>query len=86
MADWISTCYAKLDSSVLNSFSILRDLNLIDVCWATVIGYSDYSKRFLLITHQINLNAFVFEPTYKSGCTLDVIPTADSKLLNVNVE
>ena len=72
--------------SVHKFFSISSDLNLNDVCWATVTGHSDYSKSFLLQTQQINLNSFIFEPTYKSGSTFDVILTSDCKLLNVYVD
>ena len=86
LADRISSCHAKFVDNVPNSFSILVDLNLNDVCWATVIGHSGYSKKFLLQTQQFNLNPFVNEPTCKSDSTLDVILASDSELFNVHVD
>ena len=86
LADWISLCHAKFDNIVPNFCSILRDLNLIDVCWATVTSLYDYSKKNLLQTEQINANLFVFEPTDKSGITSDVKFIFFSKLPNIFVD
>ena len=71
LADWIYSCHATFDNIVPNFFFILGDLNLNDVCWATLTGHSDYSKSFLPQTQQIILKPLVFEPTYKSGSALD---------------
>ena len=86
LADWISSCYAKFEINYLSSFSILGDLNLNDVCWATVTGQSDYSKSFIVQSQAMNLNPLVFEPTHKSGSTLDIILTSHSELFNVYVD
>ena len=85
LADWISSCHAKFDNNAPNSFTILGDLNLKDICWPTMTGHSDYSKSFLLQTQQINLNPLVFEASHESGSTLDVILTSDSELFKVYV-
>ena len=86
LTDCISSCYTKFEINHLRSFSILGDLNLNDVCWATVTGHSDYSKSLLLQFQAMNLNPLVFEPTHKSGSTLDVILTSHSELFNVYVD
>ena len=86
LTDWISSCYAKFDINYFSSFSILGDLNLNDVCWATVTGHIDYSKSFFVQSQMMNLNSFVFEPTHKSGSTLDIILTSNSELFNVYVD
>ena len=86
LTDWISSCYAKFEINYLSSFSILGDLNLNDVCWATVTGQSDYSKNFLVQSQAMNLNPLVFETIHKSGSTLDIILTSHSELFTVYVD
>ena len=86
LTDWISSCYAKFEINYLSSFSILGYLNLNDICWATVTGQSDYSKSFLVQSQAMNLNPVVFEPSHKSGSTLDIILTSHSELFNVYVD
>ena len=86
LTDWISSCYAQFEINYLRFFSILGDFNLNDVCWATVTGQSDYSKNLFVQSQSTNLNPFVFEPTHKSGSTLDITLTSHSELFNVYVD
>ena len=86
MTDLISSCYAQFEIIYLSSFSILGDFNLNDVCWATVTGQSDYSKNLFVQSQSTNLNPFVFEPTHKSGSTLEIIQTSHSERFNVYVD
>ena len=48
LADLIFWCHAKIAIIVPNSFSILGDLNLNFVWWATVASQGDNFKNFLL--------------------------------------
>ena len=46
LIDCISS-YFNDDLVSSNSFTILGDINLVDVCWATITAHSDYSKAIL---------------------------------------
>ena len=69
-----------------NSFTILVDINLVDVCWATITAHSDYSKAILEKVESLNLLPLVIEPTYKSGSILDIILTSTPELFTVCVD
>ena len=49
-----------------NALTILGDILLVDVCWATTTEHSDYSRALLEKVESLKLLPLVFEPTYKS--------------------
>ena len=85
LIDCISS-YFNDDLVSSNSFTILGDINLVDVCWATITAHSDYSKAILEKVESLNLLPLVFEPTYKSGSILDIILTSTPELFTVCVD
>ena len=85
LVDCISS-YFNDDLVSSNSFTILGDINLLDVCWATIIAHADYSKAILEKVESLNLLPLVFEPTYKSGSILDIILTSTPELFTVCVD
>ena len=62
LIDCISS-YFNDDLVSSNSFTILGDINLVDVCWAKITAHSDYSKAILEKVESLNLLPLVFEPT-----------------------
>ena len=86
MSCWIWLWFFSTFQFVSNSFDVLGDLNLNDVCCATNTGHNVYSKTLLLQTQQFNFIPHVFEPAYKSGSNLNVILSFDSKLFMVYVD
>ena len=85
LVDCISS-YFNNDLVSSNSFTILGDINLVDVCWATITAHSDYSKAKLEEVGSLNLLLLVVEPTYKSGSIRDMILTSSPKLFTVCVD
>ena len=85
LIDCISSYYND-DLLLSNSFTILGDINLDDACWATSTAHSDYSKIILDKFESLNLLPIVFEPTYRSGSTLDIILTTNPELFTVFVD
>ena len=63
-----------------SSYTILGDLNLPDICWASSDGGLDYSKLFLEVIEDHSLMPLVYEPTHRSGNTLDIILTSHTEL------
>ena len=85
LIDCISS-YFNDDLVPSNSFTIFGDINLVDVCWATILAHSDYSEAILEKVDYLNLLPLVFEPTYKSGNILDIILTSTPELFTVCVD
>ena len=85
LIDCISS-YFNEDLVSSNSFTILDDINLVDVCWATITAHPDYSKAILEKVGSLNLLPLVFEPTYKSESILDIILTSTPELFTVCVD
>ena len=81
----ITTCHKHFQDQPTNSFTVLGDLNLEDVCWATITAKSDYSKALLAVAESLNLCPFVFESTHISGNTLDIILFTSPELFTVFV-
>ena len=68
-----------------SSYTILGDLNLPDICWASSDGGCDYSKLFLEVIEDHSLMPLVYEPTHRSGNTLDIILTSHTELFTAVV-
>ena len=69
-----------------NFFTIPGDINLVDVCWATITTHSGYSKAMLEKVESLNLLSLVFETTYKSGSILDITLTSSPEFFTVCVD
>ena len=82
----ITTCHKHFQDQPTNSFTVLGDLNLEDVCWATITAKSDYSKALLAVAESLNLCPLVFESTHISGNTLDIILSTSPELFTVFVD
>ena len=67
------------------SYTILGDLNLPDICWASSDGGCDYSKLFLEVIEDHTLMPLIYEPTHCSGNTLDIILTSHTELFTAFV-
>ena len=68
-----------------SSYTILGDLNLPDICWASSDGGCDYSKLFLEVIEDHSLMPLVYEPTHRSDNTLDIILTSHTELFTAFV-
>ena len=75
------------NSKLINgsSYTILGDLNLPDICWASSDGGCDYSKLFLEVIEDHSLMPLIYEPTHSSGNTLDIILTSHTELFTAFV-
>ena len=68
-----------------SSYTILGDLNLPDICWASSDGGCDYSKLFLEDIEDHSLLPLIYEPTHRSGNTIDIIITSHTELFTAFV-
>ena len=68
-----------------SSYTILGDLNLPDICWASSDGGCEYSKLFLEVIEDHSLMPLIYEPTHRSGNTLDIILTSHTELFTAFV-
>ena len=82
----ITTCHKHFQDQPTNSFTVLGDLNLEDVCWATITAKSDYSKALLAVAESLNLCPLVFESTHILGNTLDIILSTSPELFTLFVD
>ena len=69
----LTTCHKYFQDQPTNSFTVLGDLNLEDVCWATITAESDCSNALLPVVACPNLCPLVGESMHVSGKTLDII-------------
>ena len=85
LVDCISS-YSNDDLVFSNCSTILGDINLVDVCCATITAHSDNSEVILEKVESLNSLPLVFEPTYQCGSILDIILTSTPKLFTVCVD
>ena len=70
-------------ASLSCSYRLMGDFNMPDICWTSFSGHSVYSNLFLSTIKELDLLPLFYEPTHRSGSTLDLILSIHTQLLTV---